>query len=174
MSAYRSQEKLDGDVRPIVVNVCNFAKGSPCLLSYDDARTLFHEFGHALHQMLSDVTYGFISGTSVARDFVELPSQLYEHWLEVPAVLDEFALNAETGAELWKERLSGDFKASPIAANGKIYLLNKAGLCTVLVDGPTFTRVAENQLDDETLASPAAADGKLYIRGHAHLYCIGK
>ncbi len=83
-------------------------------------------------------------------------------------------LDAATGAELWKERLSGDFKASPIAANGKIYLLNKAGLCTVLADGPTFTKVAENQLDDETLASPAAADGKLYIRGHAHLYCIGK
>jgi peptidyl-dipeptidase Dcp len=67
-----------------VVNVCNFAKppeGEPALLSWDDARTLFHEFGHALHQMLSDVTFESISGTSVARDFVELPSQLYEHWL---------------------------------------------------------------------------------------------
>jgi peptidyl-dipeptidase Dcp len=96
-SAMRSQRKLGGEVRPIVVNVCNFAKGTPCLLSYDDARTLFHEFGHALHQMLSDVTYGFISGTSVARDFVELPSQLYEHWLEVPAVLETHARHHETG-----------------------------------------------------------------------------
>jgi peptidyl-dipeptidase Dcp len=96
-SAMRSQSKLDGDVRPIVVNVCNFAKGDPALLSYDDARTLFHEFGHALHQMLSDVTYPSISGTSVARDFVELPSQLYEHWLDVPSVLAEFATHAETG-----------------------------------------------------------------------------
>jgi peptidyl-dipeptidase Dcp len=96
-SAMRSQRKLGGDVRPIVVNVCNFAKGNPALLSYDDARTLFHEFGHALHQMLSDVTYGFISGTSVARDFVELPSQLYEHWLEVPAVLEAHARHHETG-----------------------------------------------------------------------------
>ncbi|PWK59345.1 M3 family metallopeptidase [Roseicyclus mahoneyensis] len=96
-SAMRSQRKLGGDVRPIVVNVCNFAKGDPCLLSYDDARTLFHEFGHALHQMLSDVTYGSISGTSVARDFVELPSQLYEHWLEVPEVLEKHALHAVTG-----------------------------------------------------------------------------
>ena len=94
-SAMRSQRKLDGDVRPIVVNVCNFAPGEPALLSYDDARTLFHEFGHALHQMLSDVTYPSISGTSVARDFVELPSQLYEHWLEVPEVIAEFAVNAE-------------------------------------------------------------------------------
>ncbi len=99
-SAMRSQRKLGGEVRPIVVNVCNFAKppaGQPALLSYDDARTLFHEFGHALHQMLSDVTYGFISGTSVARDFVELPSQLYEHWLEVPEVLRAHARHAETG-----------------------------------------------------------------------------
>lgn len=96
-SAMRSQRKLGGEQRPIVVNVCNFAKGDPCLLSYDDARTLFHEFGHALHQMLSDVTYGFISGTSVARDFVELPSQLYEHWLEVPSVLEAHAKHHETG-----------------------------------------------------------------------------
>ncbi len=99
-SAMRSQSKLGGDVRPIVVNVCNFAKGDPTLLSYDDARTLFHEFGHALHQMLSDVTFGFISGTSVARDFVELPSQLYEHWLEVPEVLEKHARHVLTGAPM--------------------------------------------------------------------------
>jgi peptidyl-dipeptidase Dcp len=96
-SAMRSQRKLGGDQRPIVVNICNFAKGDPALLSYDDARTLFHEFGHALHQMLSNVTYGFISGTSVARDFVELPSQLYEHWLEVPEVLTKHARHWQTG-----------------------------------------------------------------------------
>ncbi|RVV97513.1 M3 family peptidase [Mesobaculum littorinae] len=102
-SAMRSQQKLEGEIRPIVVNVCNFAKppkGAPALLSYDDARTLFHEFGHALHQMLSDVTYESLSGTSVARDFVELPSQLYEHWLEVPQVLEEFATHADTGAPM--------------------------------------------------------------------------
>ncbi len=96
-SAMRSQAKFPEVQAPIVINVCNFAKGDPALLSYDDARTLFHEFGHALHQMLSDVTYESISGTSVARDFVELPSQLYEHWLEVPEVLREFAVHAETG-----------------------------------------------------------------------------
>ena len=100
-SAMRSQSAIAGHpVRPIVVNVCNFAKGSPALLSYDDARTLFHEFGHALHQMLSDVTFGFISGTSVARDFVELPSQLYEHWLEVPEVLQKHARHIDTGAAM--------------------------------------------------------------------------
>lgn len=99
-SAMRAQRKLGGEVRPIVVNVCNFAKGAPTLLSHDDARTLFHEFGHALHQMLSDVTYPLISGTSVARDFVELPSQLYEHWLDVPAVLDRHARHWQTGAPM--------------------------------------------------------------------------
>ena len=98
-SGFRSQQDLDAQVRPILVNVCNFAKppeGSPALLSFDDARTLFHEFGHALHGLLSDVTYKFISGTSVARDFVELPSQLYEHWLSEPEVLQKFARHAKT------------------------------------------------------------------------------
>jgi len=104
-SAMRSQQKLAGDIRPIVVNVCNFAKpakGNAALLSHDDARTLFHEFGHALHQMLSDVTYDSISGTSVARDFVELPSQLFEHWLDVPEVLEKHALHAATGQPMPK------------------------------------------------------------------------
>jgi len=96
-SSFRSQRKLGGEVRPVVVNVCNFAKGDPALLSWDDARTLFHEFGHALHVMLSDVTHPMISGTSVARDFVELPSQLYEHWLEVPEVLASHARHWKTG-----------------------------------------------------------------------------
>lgn len=96
-SRFRGQSKLDGDQRPIVINVCNFAKGDPALLTFDDARTLFHEMGHALHCLLSDVTYPFISGTSVARDFVELPSQLYEHWLSVPDVLRKHALHYESG-----------------------------------------------------------------------------
>ncbi len=114
-SALRSQRKLGGEVRPVVINVCNFAKppkGKPALLSYDDARTLFHEFGHALHQMLSDVTYESVSGTSVARDFVELPSQLFEHWLEVPEVLAEFATHAETG-----EPMPGDLLQRLLAAS---------------------------------------------------------
>ncbi len=114
-SRFRSQSNLGKEIRPITVNVCNFAKapeGEPCLLTFDDARTLFHEFGHALHSMLSDVTYGFISGTSVARDFVELPSQLYEHWLSVPEVLEEFARHADTGevipSELLERLLAAD------------------------------------------------------------------
>jgi peptidyl-dipeptidase Dcp len=100
MSTLREQEKLDGEVRPLVFNVMNFAKGAdgePPLLSFDDARTLFHEFGHALHALLSDVTYPLISGTGVATDFVELPSQLFEQWLETPAILKEFAIHHRTG-----------------------------------------------------------------------------
>jgi peptidyl-dipeptidase Dcp len=99
MSAFRSQQKFGGDVRPIIVNVMNFAQGQPgepTLLSYDDARTLFHEFGHGLHGLLSDVTYPSISGTSVSRDFVELPSQLYEHWLSQPEVLSKYAIHVKT------------------------------------------------------------------------------
>ena len=111
-SAMRAQNRMDKEVRPVVLNVCNFAKpsGGPALLSYDDARTLFHEFGHALHQMLSDVTYEMVSGTSVPRDFVELPSQLYEHWMEVPEVFETFATHAITGAAMpadLRERLLG-------------------------------------------------------------------
>jgi peptidyl-dipeptidase Dcp len=90
------------------MNVMNFAKppaGEPALLSIDDARTLFHEFGHALHGLLSDVTYPLIAGTSVARDFVELPSQLFEHWLERPEILRRFAVHAETGQPLPEELL---------------------------------------------------------------------
>ena len=100
MSSFRTQHKLKGDVHPIIINVMNFARGADhesTLLSLDDARTLFHEFGHALHGMLSDVTYPSISGTSVARDFVELPSQLFEHWLTQPETLSKFALHVDTG-----------------------------------------------------------------------------
>ena len=105
-SAMRAQAKFPEVQTPVVINVCNFAKGVPALLSWDDARTVFHEFGHALHQMLSNVTYESISGTSVSRDFVELPSQLFEHWMEVPEVLAEFATHAETGAAMPKDMLN--------------------------------------------------------------------
>jgi peptidyl-dipeptidase Dcp len=103
MTSLRDQQKLDGDIAPFVVNVCNFARnaeGQPALLSPDDARTLFHEFGHGLHGMLSNVTYPSLSGTSVFTDFVELPSQLYEHWQEQPQVLRQFARHYQTDEPL--------------------------------------------------------------------------
>ncbi|RTL51878.1 MAG: M3 family peptidase [Bradyrhizobiaceae bacterium] len=103
MTSLRDQQKLDGDVAPLVINVLNCAKGAegqPTLLSPDDARTLFHEFGHGLHGMLSNVVYPSLSGTSVFTDFVELPSQLYEHWQEQPQVLQTFARHYQTNQPL--------------------------------------------------------------------------
>ena len=100
MSSYRNQEALDGEVLPIVVNNNNFVKGAPTLLSFDDAHTLFHEFGHALHGLLSRVRYPSQSGTAVRRDFVEFPSQVFEHWLTVPETLRRYARHYETGEPL--------------------------------------------------------------------------
>jgi peptidyl-dipeptidase Dcp len=108
MTTLRDQEKLRGDIRPLVVNVMNFSKasaGEPTLLSFEDARTLFHEFGHALHGLLSDVTYPLIAGTSVLRDWSELPSQLYEHWLERPEILRRFARHYRTGEPIPEDQL---------------------------------------------------------------------
>jgi peptidyl-dipeptidase Dcp len=105
MTSLRDQEKLEGEVRPVILNICNFSKpaaGEPALLSFDDARTLFHEFGHALHGLLSNVTYPLLAGTAVPSDFVELPSQLYEHWLEVPEILEKYARHCKTGQPMPK------------------------------------------------------------------------
>jgi peptidyl-dipeptidase Dcp len=109
MTSLRDQQKLAGEVTPFIVNVCNFAKaraGEATLLSFDDARTLFHEFGHALHGLLSSVTYPMIAGTNVATDFVELPSQLFEHWLQQPELLRRFALHYQTGTPMPEQLLT--------------------------------------------------------------------
>jgi peptidyl-dipeptidase Dcp len=106
MDEYRTQNRMDGEVTPIVSNNANFVKGAPgqpVLISLDDARTLFHEFGHALHGLLSHSTYPRVSGTNTARDFVEFPSQLNEHWLMTPEVLDRFARHYQTGKPLPKD-----------------------------------------------------------------------
>lgn len=103
MNSHRDQQKINGKVLPIVSNNCNFIKGNadePVLISWDDATTLFHEFGHALHGLCSNVTYPSLSGTSVARDYVEFPSQLLEHWLSTPEVLNKFALHYKTNEPL--------------------------------------------------------------------------
>ena len=100
MNAYRSQERIDGEITTIVSNNANFVKGKPgepLLISWDDAQTMFHEFGHALHGLNSNVTYPSLSGTAVARDYVEFPSQLLEHWLATPEVLQRFAVHYQTG-----------------------------------------------------------------------------
>jgi peptidyl-dipeptidase Dcp len=107
MSAFRKQSRNSGEgaeaALPIIINNNNFAKaapGEPTLLSFDDATTLFHEFGHGLHGLLSNVTYERVSGTSVLRDFVELPSQIFEHWLAEPEVLKRHARHYQTDAPI--------------------------------------------------------------------------
>jgi peptidyl-dipeptidase Dcp len=97
MSSLAVQARNGGEVLPVILNNNNFAKGSPTLLSFDDVRTLFHEFGHGLHGLLSDVTYGDLAGTQVLRDFVEMPSQLFEHWIAEPEVLRRHARHVQTG-----------------------------------------------------------------------------
>ncbi len=146
MSCFRKQERLDGEVLPIIVNVLNFTKGgegAPTLLSLDDARTLFHEFGHALHGLLSDVTYGSLSGTSVDRDFVELPSQLFENWLLKPEVLNRFARHTETGEPI------------PESLVGKLLAARKfnQGFATA-----EYTASALFDLDIHEVGSPGALD----------------
>ena len=152
MTSLRDQEKLAGDIRPVVVNVCNFNKGSggePTLLSFEDARTLFHEFGHALHGLLSAVTYPKISGTNVAADFVELPSQLYEHWLEQPDVLRRFARHYKTDAPMPEDLLR-----RLIAARNF-----DQGFATV-----EYVASAMVDLDLHALAAPGAIDATAFER----------
>jgi peptidyl-dipeptidase Dcp len=146
MTSLRDQEKLTGTVTPVILNICNFskpAKGEPALLSFDDARTLFHEFGHALHGLLSNVTYPLLSGTAVSSDFVELPSQLYEHWLEVPEILQTYARHARTGEPMPKPLLDKLLKTRTFGQ----------GFATV-----EYTACALLDLDIHALAKPEALD----------------
>jgi peptidyl-dipeptidase Dcp len=105
MSRYRDQENLEGAIAPIVVNNNNFARAEPTLLSFDDAETLFHEFGHGLHGLLSRVRYRSQSGTSVRQDFVEFPSQIFEHWMSAPETLRRYARHYQTGEPIPEELL---------------------------------------------------------------------
>ncbi|MCL2823326.1 MAG: M3 family metallopeptidase [Polyangiaceae bacterium] len=115
MSEYRTQERFDKETLPIVSNNSNFLKGNPgepVLISWDDASTLFHEFGHALHGLSSNVTYPSLAGTEVVRDYVEFPSQILEHWLSTPEVLGKFALHYQTGEPIPNELVAKVEKAA--------------------------------------------------------------
>jgi peptidyl-dipeptidase Dcp len=159
MTSLRDQQKLDGEVAPLVINVCNFAKGAdgqPSLLSPDEARTLFHEFGHGLHGMLSNVTFPSLSGTSVFTDFVELPSQLYEHWQEQPQVLQKFARHYQTGEPLPEDLLQRFLAARKF----------NQGFATV-----EFVSSALVDLEFHTQPAPSIADVRTFER--AELEKIG-
>ncbi len=156
MSAYRRQDKLDGDRRPIVVNVMNFAKpaaGEATLLSFDDARTLFHEFGHGLHGLLSDVTYPSLACTAVVRDFVELPSQLFEHWLATPEIMSRFARHAKTG-EPMPQALMDKLKAARTFNQG---FETVAFLGSAIVDMDFHTLESADNLDPMALEAATLA-----------------
>ena len=154
MTSFRDQQKLGGEVLPIIVNTCNFNKppeGEVALLSLDEARTVFHEFGHALHGLLSDVTYPRISGTSTARDFVELPSQLYEHWLESEPVLARL-IHYKTGEPIPAELLAR-MKAARTAGTGfqTVEFVASALLDMAYHTGPAGEPIDADTLERETL-----------------------
>ncbi|WP_127079360.1 M3 family metallopeptidase [Rhodomicrobium lacus] len=154
MSDFREQSRIDGEVLPIIVNVLNFTKGGegkPSLLSLDDVRTLFHEFGHGLHGMLSNVTYPGLSGTSVDRDFVELPSQLYENWALQPEILNRFARHVETGEPL------------PQAIVDKLHAARKfnQGFATAEYTASALYDLAIHEADGAGVTDPAAFEAEL-------------
>ncbi|WP_142847738.1 M3 family metallopeptidase [Telmatospirillum sp. J64-1] len=151
MSSYRDQENMDGaEVLPIIVNNNNMAKAETTLLSFDDARTLFHEFGHGLHGLLSKVRYPSQSGTSVRRDFVEFPSQVYEHWLSTPEILRKYALHETTGEPIPEALLQRILDASTF----------NQGFATV-----EYTASALLDLAYHTQAEPDIADIEEFERG---------
>ncbi|KZM48300.1 M3 family metallopeptidase [Labrenzia sp. OB1] len=177
MSAFRSQHKLDGEVTPIIVNVMNFSKGAPgeaTLLTFDDARTLFHEFGHGLHGLLSDVTYPFISGTSVARDFVELPSQLYEHWLSEPDILSRFAVHYRTGDPMPKALLDKLLAASNFNKGFETVEYISSALIDLemhLLDAPSGLDIAEFERRElDTIGMPSAITMRHRIPHFQHVF----
>ena len=157
MSDYRSQERMDGEIPTIVSNNSNFVKGAPgepVLISWDDAETMFHEFGHALHGLASNVTYPSLSGTSVARDYVEMPSQINEHWLLTPEVLNRFALHYKTGKAIPNQLVAKIDKASKFNQG----FITTEYLASALVDMKVHTLGEPGDLDPdryerETLAA---------------------
>ncbi len=147
MSSFKGQSNLDGRERPIVVNVCNFPApvgDNPSLLSFDNVVTLFHEFGHAMHGTLTDVTYGSMAGTSGPRDFIELPSQLLEHWASEPQVLKSFATHYETGEPIPDELIEKLLKASKFNQG----FINTEYLAAALLDMDWHTISAKESIKD--------------------------
>ena len=156
MSEYRGQERLDRPVLPIVSNNCNFAKdesGEPLLISWDDAVTLFHEFGHALHGLNSDVLYPSLAGTNVVRDFVEFPSQLNENWLSTPEVLTRFALHYQTGEPIPAALVAKIKSASKFNQGFATVEYLAAALVDMKLHLAGDRRIEPNEFERETLAA---------------------
>jgi peptidyl-dipeptidase Dcp len=156
MSDYRPQERLDGPVIPIVSNNCNFVKpppGEPALVSWDDATTLFHEFGHALHGLCSNVGYPSLSGTNVARDYVEFPSQLLEHWLSTPEVLDRFAIHERTGKPIPQELVAKIKRAAAFNQGFRTVEFLASAIIDMKLHLAGDTAIDPDRFERETLAA---------------------
>lgn len=155
MNAYRSQERFDHDVTTIVSNNANFVKGAPgepVLISWDDAKTLFHEFGHALHGLSSNVTYPSVSGTAVVRDYVEFPSQLLEHWLSTPEVLQRFAVHYQTGQPIPQTLVDRIEKASTFNQGFETVEYLASALVDMKLHLAGSQRIDPDKFERETLA----------------------
>lgn len=147
MSSFKGQSNLDVVERPVVVNVCNFPApvgDAPSLLSFENVTTLFHEFGHALHGLVTNVTYESMSGTSGPRDFTEFPAQILEHWASEPQVLKTFATHYETGEVIPDELIAKLLKASKFNQG----FANTEYLAASLLDMDWHTLTAEDELQD--------------------------
>jgi peptidyl-dipeptidase Dcp len=156
MNAYRSQERFDGDVRTIVSNNSNFVQGKPgepVLISWEDARTLFHEFGHALHGLSSNVNYPSVAGTAVARDYVEFPSQLLEHWLSTPEILNRYALHYQTGKPIPPELVAKIEAASRFNQGFKTVEYLSSALVDMKLHLAGDAKIDADKFERETLAS---------------------
>jgi len=181
MSSYRLQSRNGGEhgepVLPIIVNNNNFAKGAPgapTLLSVDDARTLFHEFGHGLHGLLSNVTYERVSGTNVLRDFVELPSQLFEHWLDEPEVLRRHARHHETGEPIPETLIERLHRARHFNQGYETVRYTASALVDMAVHARTSSEpidvVAFERAELERLGLPAAVGVNHRLVHFQHLF----
>jgi peptidyl-dipeptidase Dcp len=154
MSSLQSGYKLGHGSSPIIYNIMNFAKppkGEPALLSLDEAKTLFHEFGHALHGMLTEAYWPSQSGTSVSRDFVELPSQLYEHWLTVPAVLEKYARHYKTGEAMPKALLDKMLAATTFDAGFRTVEFTSSALVDMAYHSEKDAPADPKKFEAETL-----------------------
>jgi len=156
MNNYRDQQRNGKDVTTIVSNNSNFVKGNPgepVLISWDDATTLFHEFGHALHGLSSNVTYKSLSGTAVVRDYVEFPSQLLEHWLSTPEVLEKFALHYQTGKPIPKSLVDRIDKASTFNEGFSTTEYLASALIDMKIHLSKEASIDPDKFERETLAS---------------------
>lgn len=156
MTAYREQEKLGGDITTIVSNNCNFIKGKegePVLISWEDASTMFHEFGHALHGLNSNVTYASLSGTNTVTDYVEFPSQVMERWLLTPEVLNKYALHYKTGAPIPQDLINKINNASKFNTGFSTVEALSSALVDMKIHLAGSTKIDPKTFEKETLAA---------------------